>query len=498
VIPCTILAALAALAGGWVYAWLAVRTPAFLDFFLLLLFALGLGRLASLAAWVAKVRNPLWMGRFGLLVGLAGWYGHWAAYIAVLAHQYSADPSAAFDSYMALLGNPPALAGAMSDLYAMSGWKLIGIPLSGFAVDAAWALELAVMLILPLASGRARAGQPFCEVTNRWARQTGLPRRLACLDAHPDALAHMLEAQPRRLLSLLAPWPDGQPRYLKLTLYRCPGSDSYLSITTVEIAEKDGKAHETRRLILEYLRLPGMDPDELIQLGAPPSEQSTAAAGDPPDTRAELLPAIDHLQEGRYEPALAAAAPYLKAEHRQLRVDAVRLSALATAHLGRWNESLGFWNTLFGEQATAHNALQLANACVMTGQLTEGAAWLERARQINAGSQDLPGLFLLTSFIAALTRAGHMHAALPYLNEIREFYLNLPMTDPTYLFAHRVPALSVFLENSAPVIHAALGPDEGHAWYSAMHARLDDLGRAELTAWLDSRFREPGARSKTA
>jgi|GEM_PF-3672983 len=46
-------------------------------------FADVMGVAARGAARQAKARNPIWMGRLGLAIGVVGRYAHWAAWLAI-------------------------------------------------------------------------------------------------------------------------------------------------------------------------------------------------------------------------------------------------------------------------------------------------------------------------------------------------------------------------------------------------------------------------------
>jgi hypothetical protein len=101
----------------------------------------------------------------------------------------------------------------------------------------------------------------------------------------------------------------------------------------------------------------------------------------------------------------------------------------------------------------------------------------------------LPPLSLLTNFVSALDHAGHPVAAMPWMAEIRECYCQQGVTDPTVLFANRMPLLNEFLDRSAPIVLAALGRQPGLRWFAAMLGRLDEGGNIELGQWLDEQER---------
>ena len=57
---------------AWLYAWLTIHSPlVLLNWFAMGVFALVMGVAARQVARQAKARNPMWMGRLGLAIGVA-------------------------------------------------------------------------------------------------------------------------------------------------------------------------------------------------------------------------------------------------------------------------------------------------------------------------------------------------------------------------------------------------------------------------------------------
>jgi hypothetical protein len=367
----------------------------------------------------------------------------------------------------------------------IAGWRI-----GGWAFVVSWLIELCILLGVPYLLGRARASEPFCERSGTWAKQIELPGKFAFIEP-AEGVAQELESDPERLFSLLEPWSDaGALNYSKVTLYRCNcGCDPFISVSNKEVILTNQKASEASQSFVTFLRLPGADPEAELQRIAQLEAHPTATASPPEqDTAPELLGAISDMDEGRFEAALAAVSPYLHSTEDSLRIDAVRLSALASARLGRWHESRSFWDALFNEEPTVDNALQVAASSAMAGDVARGEEWVARARQMNSTSQEMPEISILTTFVSALTQCGQMKAALPYLNEIKNVYVSIGVTDSTYLLVHGVPFFSGFLLHSAAVIRSALGLEQGEAWYRSMLPHLDEGGREELSAWLETTF----------
>jgi hypothetical protein len=460
---------------AWLYAWLTIHSPlVLLDWFAMGVFAVVMGVAAREVARQAKARNPMWMGRLGLAIGVAGWYAHWAAWLAI------ADAG----SFTSLLGAPQDMWRFGMVLAENEVRHVAGMRIEGSALVAGWVVEFILLTTLPRSLARGAAEEPFCELTGSWAAPFALPRRFAWIE-EPDIVAHRLETAPGELFSILGAGVETDAsRYSALTLYRT-GNDPFVSIDNVKVERDAKKGKKTARPVIAYLRLPGMDADRIVEeCSASTAMNAGEAPADPP----ELADAVDHLGAGRLEEALAGAMPHIAATQDGLRIDAIRLCATASAHLGRWDESLRYWNALCDEEPSAFNALQTGCCCAMTGDATRGEEWIAWARERNATSREMPDPQIVTSFISALTRSGQAARAMPYLEQMRAIYTALGCLDATLLFMRRVPLFGIFLQNSLPIVLAVLGQEEGWAWYAAMLPHLDGPGNETLNAWLDENF----------
>lgn len=471
----TVACALLVVIPAWLYAWLTIHSPlVLLNWFAMGVFAAVMGVAARQVARQAKARNPMGMGRLGLAIGVAGWYAHWAAWLAI------ADAG----GFASLLAAPQDMWRFGMVLAENEVRHVAGMRIEGSALVAGWIVEFILLTTLPRSLARGAAEEPFCELGDCWATPFELPRRFAWIE-EPHVVVHRLETAPGELFSILGASVDADAaRYSAVTLYRT-GGDPFVSIDNVQVERDAKKEKKSTRPVVAYLRLPGMDADRIIEeCSAPTAIETGQASTDPP----ELVDAIDHLGAGRLEEALAGAMPHAAATQDGLRIDAVRLCAMACARLGRWAESLRYWNALCDEEPSAFNALQTGCCCAMTGDTVRGEEWIAWARERNATSREMPDLQIVTSFISALTESGQAARAMPYLEQMRALYTGLGCLDPTLLFVRRAPPFGVFLQNSLPIVRAALDQDEGRAWYAAMLPHLDGPGNETLGAWLDDNF----------
>jgi hypothetical protein len=479
---------------AFAYAWLTLHAPFILNFFIAFGFSVFIGAIVKYVATLGKVRNARWMSGAGCGIALVGWYFQWAAWIAISIHNRAVQAEhplgiSVIETVAAIATHPSFMISYAIDVLKIGTFAIDGWRITGGLLLTVWLAELGMHLMVPPQMGRMRADDPFCEASKTWAEKISVPRRFAFIDAHA-LVTQRLETDPLQLLRVMAPWTEDSASYSEVVIFGMRGGECYVSITNFAVAPpQNDESKKIAQPVLECLRVPDMGADELLR-HLTGSRQSRSSNGDSAErpTPLELTAALDHLESDRYEAVVQAASPYVGSEESSLRMDANRLCALASSRLGRWGEAVGFWQRLIDDELTAHNALQMATSAVMAGDLPQGETWVNEAKRLNALSGELPGLLILTNFVTALTHAGQTAAAMPYLDQIRQAYVDVGVTDPTVLYVNRMPAFSTFLNNSEPIVGAALNQEQGRGWYTAMVPHLDDRGNAELSEWLDARF----------
>jgi tetratricopeptide (TPR) repeat protein len=490
-LPIGLAFAMLALPTAWLYAWLTIHLHVVVNFFVAAGFMLWLLYIVHAATSRAKVRNARWAGRMALAIAVLAWFFQWAAWCALIIHERAAPVGEHVLQTFAGFALQPwtmvPFAGALAETGTL---RIDGWALSGGWLYAVWLLELWMFVYIPPVWARIRADEPFCEASGTWAEKIEVPHKFAVID-NPDKAREVLECDPAQVRALL--WNaagEDSPAYAKATIYRCRNSDSYISVQNIiQKSRGSGKGETVTKPVVEFLRLPSIDPDALLSNWAAEPAASAPGHEDVADPNPpELVNAIAHLEAGRYTEALDGASPHVTSSESGLRTDARRLCALAFSRLGRWEEALHNWEALFEDEPTAHNALQVATSSAMVADVAKGGTWIEKAMSMNGISGELPHLLILTNFVTALTRAGQLEAVMPYLDKIRQAYIDVGRTDPTILYLHRMPLFDVFLNQSGAIVRSELNPEQGRNWYLAMLPHLDESGKAELTEWVASRF----------
>lgn len=471
---------------AWVYAWLMLFAPVGP---LILLFSIVFGgccaRAAYLTAGLGKARNPRQMAWIGFGIGLIGWYWQWVAWLSLASTQPSvavilnhATPTmfdfACSPRSMYVLAMQIREFGLVDD----SGRSLVKSP--GFA----WILEIIYATAISAAFAWSRAGKPFCEGGDKWGEILALPNKHAFI-TDVEVFIKQMEADPRDTLDTLTSFPSTEQGFSTIEVTICrPSGQAFLTVRNVEIATKEGTKKAKESVAIENLSIDISLADDLVrQCAAGGSLQPTPTAEmDPP----ELQPAIDHLEAGHYADVLTSVAPFLESDQERVCKEAIRLAALASSRLNQWNAALDYWRKLFDREASALNALQVATASVMAGNVAQGEQWMLTAGTLNITSGDVPWMLIQTNFITALKNSGNAERALPYLQKVKAIYEELHITDPTFLYLRGVPQLSVFLENSREVVTSALSKSEATKWYQSMMPNIDSSGQEELSRWIQN------------
>lgn len=251
---CTLLVVVPAL----LYAWFTRHARAVLfDLLAVLMFAAAMGWTAEFVASHGKARSPLWMGRVGLAIGIAGWYTQWAGWLVL----------AGAGHFTALLADPHDMwrfAMAAADGKAERG---SGMRIWNKVLVTGWILEFIVLTMIPRSRGRAAAEIPFCELMDSWTTPFTLPCKFAFIQ-EPYIAIHQLETAPNKVLSILKTCNEEHPaRYSSVTLH-FGGGDPFISIDNVRIEQYTSHgANRKNRVetpVISRLRLPRTVASQLL------------------------------------------------------------------------------------------------------------------------------------------------------------------------------------------------------------------------------------------
>jgi hypothetical protein len=130
---------LAVLPCAFLYAWLTVGAPAFVNIVALAIFALCIALAVERAALWARVRSHDWITRFGVALALCAWYAQWVAWVALALHRQQGG--AVWRHAGDLVADPAALLAAVAYAARHDAWGAGAMPMA-----AIWLAEAFILL----------------------------------------------------------------------------------------------------------------------------------------------------------------------------------------------------------------------------------------------------------------------------------------------------------------------------------------------------------------
>jgi tetratricopeptide (TPR) repeat protein len=224
--------------------------------------------------------------------------------------------------------------------------------------------------------------------------------------------------------------------------------------------------------------------DKPAASGAERSVQA-AALGDKADP-VELVPAIAALQADDFERTLQLALPHAAHADSSVRADAHRLCALALSRLDRYADALPHWKQLAMLEPNAHNFQQVATSAAMLHDIEAAEQAFAHALEFSQREHQegpSPAPMMHVNYASALQRAGRADMAAVHMEQLRDWYIALHITDTTFLYLRGMPFFSTFLENGLPIVRQVLDGPELEGWLNVLHNGIDQEGREQLQAY---------------
>jgi hypothetical protein len=196
-----------------------------------------------------KGRNPGIGALLGLVVGLAGLYLSWAAWIVAFARRGGGDVP-----LLELIQQPAALWELIRSVNAHGAWTIKGATPKGTLLWVLWAIEALVIVGAPALVCLAQASEPFCERCGRWCQKT-LGAFVGREAPHPE-LVTRLESLDTAYLEQLGPADPGDESRIRYDLCACRcKATSTLTATAVTTTmsgkkKKESAAELVRNLVL--------------------------------------------------------------------------------------------------------------------------------------------------------------------------------------------------------------------------------------------------------
>lgn len=193
----------------------------------------------------------------------------------------------------------------------------------------------------------------------------------------------------------------------------------------------------------------------------------------------QLEHAWDLLNDAKYQKAIEVTREFVDEENQVLRVEANKIIGLAyvkqkdysaaTEHFKRVAEitnDSGDWFNVTTSAALAHQQNLSLKAFEKTLEHYEETSTI--------GTMSIPNMRLY--FMQTLAGVEQYEKAFAQLNELKEIYKSLGLTDETYLYMHGVPELGETLRAAVPLLKQ-MSSQERNQWLDDFATELDEEGQ---------------------
>jgi len=198
-----------------------------------------------------------------LLVALIGLYAQWALFISLM---YNAEgtmggdtwvkSSFSLEGFKAFFMHPSFIWEAMQGLNEVGTFTLKKSTVSGAALWAVWAIEMAIIILTPIIlTFRGITIYPFSEKDEVWMNKRVLPGRLKYVE-DKDAVVNTLANHDFAYVYDHLSEEEEHYSYATAEIYESDTDDyQYLTVYNHQLVDKKGKLEEKKDEVIEFLRI---------------------------------------------------------------------------------------------------------------------------------------------------------------------------------------------------------------------------------------------------
>lgn len=210
-----------------------------------------------------KLRNKGVAMVITLLVALIGLYAQWALFISLM---YNAEgtmggdtwvkSSFSLEGFKAFFMHPSFIWEAMQGLNEVGTFTLKKSTVSGAALWAVWAIEMAIIILTPIIlTFRGITIYPFSEKDEVWMNKRVLPGRLKYVE-DKDAVVNTLANHDFAYVYDHLSEEEEHYSYARAEVYESDTDDyQYLTVYNHQLVDKKGKLEEKKDEVIEFLRI---------------------------------------------------------------------------------------------------------------------------------------------------------------------------------------------------------------------------------------------------
>lgn len=189
------------------------------------------------------------------------------------------------------------------------------------------------------------------------------------------------------------------------------------------------------------------------------------------------------LQNEKYEEVIPEAKKLLGHKSAPIAKDANKLMGMALFRQAKYQEALPYFQRATEYNPEINDWFNVITSGTLSKNVEVGRNAFDKAvqLQLDSGHKEQPSIpFMRQYYACALRDIGEYDLALEQINELRQIYEQLKITDTTFVYIRGVPFLSHTMDVAVDVFNGLGASFDAKEWIDSFSSKLDEEGQEYL------------------
>lgn len=189
------------------------------------------------------------------------------------------------------------------------------------------------------------------------------------------------------------------------------------------------------------------------------------------------------LQNEKYEEVISEAKKLLGHKPALIVKDANKLMGMSLFRQAKYQEALPYFQKATEYNPEINDWFNVITSGTLSKNVEVGRNAFDKAvqLQLDSGHKEQPSIpFMRQYYACALRDIGEYELALEQINELRQIYEQLKITDTTFVYIRGVPFLSHTMDVAMDVFNGLGASFDAKEWIDSFSSKLDEEGQEYL------------------
>ena len=189
------------------------------------------------------------------------------------------------------------------------------------------------------------------------------------------------------------------------------------------------------------------------------------------------------LQNEKYEEVVSEAKKLLGSKSAPIAKDANKLIGMSFFRQAKYQDAASYFQKATEYSPEVNDWFNVMTSETLSKNVERGRNAFDKAiqLQLDTGHKEQPSIpFMRQYYACALRDIGEYWLALEQINELRNIYEQLKITDTTFVYIRGVPFLSHTMDVAVDVFNGLGASFDAHVWIESFSSKLDEDGQEYL------------------